>query len=275
MRFVLNSVQWHLDTSPEDADQTDAFSSIDRVFRLEGSEVSHGALCHVIKVHRGNRSYYVKRYRPRGPHVRKAVGRNRAEAEQRNLAYFARMGIPVPRVVAHGSQHWLGLLRRAAIVTEEVPSSADLETLACTRPELLRNRTWRSHVTRLLAEHLRRLHEDGFTHRDLKWRNILVTAGETPQVFLIDCPSGKHTSHLWLPHYIVRDLAQLDRSARQYLSRTMRLRFYLWYRGQRRLRPQDKELLAAITTFRFRHRPRSSPAPLNSYQRGYDVPVTE
>ena len=254
LRFVVNDLKWNVHVGLEDAPGARVFSSLDRVFELNGPQVSSGVFCHVIKWCVAGRKYYVKRYRPQGKHFRKAFSRDRSDIECRNLTYFAQMGIPVPKVVAEGSQRSLGLLRRGAIVTEEVPRSVDLQTLIRTRPDLFRDPEWRSRVMGSLAVHVRRLHEDGFTHRDLKWRNILVTAEEPPRVFLLDCPSGRHTSRLWRKHFIVKDLALLDRSARECLSRTTRLRFYLRYRCQTRLRREDRQLVARIMGFQFRHR---------------------
>jgi tRNA A-37 threonylcarbamoyl transferase component Bud32 len=252
VRLAVDATQWNMDAEPGDAPAAGAFESLDRVFELQGTQVSAGILCHVIKWCVAGRNYYVKRYCPRGKHFRKAFSRNRPLIEWRNLTYFARMGIPVPRVVAHGSQYYLGLLRRGALVTEEVPQATDLQTLAGAKPDLLQDRAWVLAIMRLLAEYVRRIHEDGFTHRDLKWRNILVTGGPTPHIVFLDCPSGRHTSRLWRGHFIARDLADLDRSAAKRLSRTMRLRFYLWYRGQTRLGPKDKELIARVVALRIR-----------------------
>jgi len=263
MRFVINDTQWNVRGRPEEAPGAGSFASLDRVFELNGPQVSGGVLCHVIKWRAAGRTYYVKRYCPRGKHLRKAFSRNRPEIECRNLSYFTRMGIPVPPLVAHGSQYHLGLLRRGAVITEEVPQATDLQTLAQTRPDLLHDRTWLRDVLRLLARHVRRLHEDGFTHRDLKWRNILITSGPSPHVVFLDCPSGRRTSRLWRGHFVAKDLAELDRLAREYLSRTMRLRFYLWYRGQTRLNSTDKRLIARVLTFQTRRRRASSRRSVN------------
>ncbi|HSV99531.1 MAG TPA: lipopolysaccharide kinase InaA family protein [Sedimentisphaerales bacterium] len=241
-----------MDAEPGDAPAAGAFESLDRVFELKGTQVSSGILCHVIKWCVAGRNYYVKRYSPRGKHFRKVFSRNRPVVEWRNLTYFARMGIPVPRVVAYGSQYRLGLLRRGALVTEEVPQAVDLQTLVKTKPELLQDRAWVLAIMRLLTEYVRRIHEDGFTHRDLKWRNVLVTEGSAPHVVFLDCPSGRHTPRPWRAHFIARDLADLDRSGVNHLSRTMRLRFYLWCRGRTHLGPEDKRFIAKVTALRIR-----------------------
>ncbi|MBP7050929.1 MAG: heptose kinase [Phycisphaerae bacterium] len=263
MRFGVNDTQWTVCAGLDDQGLAESFSSLDRVFELTGTLASKGAFCHVIRVRVGDRDYYVKRYWPRGKHARKALGRDHAETECRNLAYFARLGIPVPKVVAQGSQRTLGLLRRGAIVTEGVPLSSDLQTLACTRPDLFHDRQWLSRVLGLVADYVCRLHEDGFAHRDLKWRNILVTADDPSRVLFLDCPSGRHVSRLSLRHSIVRDLAMLDKSARAFLSRTMRLRFFRRYVGRARLSRGDRELMAQVMMFQPRHRRLPIPQSLN------------
>ncbi|HNS21974.1 MAG TPA: lipopolysaccharide kinase InaA family protein [Sedimentisphaerales bacterium] len=263
MRFAVSDTRWTVCAGLEDQGPAESFSSLDRVFELTGPLASKGAFCHVIRVRVGDRDYYVKRYCPQGKHVRKALGRDHAETECRNLAYFARLGIPVPKVVARGSQRTLGLLRRGALVTEGIPLSTDLQTLACTRPDLFHDRRWLSHILGLVADYVHRLHEDGFAHRDLKWRNILVTTGDPPRVFFLDCPSGRHTSGPSLRHSIIRDLAMLDKSARMVLSRTIRLRFFRRYLGRTRLSPEDRALMTRIMTFESRRRWLAVPQSLN------------
>ncbi|MBP1728645.1 MAG: heptose kinase [Deltaproteobacteria bacterium] len=246
MKFAVNTIQWHLDHEVSDAAEMELFSSFDRVFAMVGEIVSGGQYCETIRVVAGGRDYYVKRYRAQGKHRWKAFGRSRAIAEYRNLTYFSRLGIPVPRIVGYGSQRMLGLFRRGAIITEGVPQATDLRTLCRTQPGLFRNRPWLLQVLRLLAGYVRLIHEDGFTHGDLHWRNILATTTATPRVFFIDCPSGSRKLPLRHRHFLVKDLASLDRPAVQLLSRTTRLRFYLWYRNQTHLTHKDKELIAKV-----------------------------
>jgi len=247
MKFAVSTIQWTLDHTVNDATEMELFSSFDRIFDMVGEVVSKGEFCETIRVVAGGRDYYVKRYRAQGKHRWKAFSRNRPVTEYRNLTYFSRLDIPVPRIVGYGSQRsMLGLFRRGAIITEGVPQATDLQSLFLTQPGLFRNRPWLLQVLRLLADYVRRIHEDSFTHIDLKWRNILATTTEPPRVFFIDCPSGSHKLPLRHKHFLVKDLASLDRLAAQRLSRTTRLRFYLWYRNQAHLTDEDKKLIVKV-----------------------------
>jgi len=254
----LTRTQWNLRVESGNTAEAQAFADFDRVFEMDGREVSGGRFCRVVKVNLEGRDYFVKRYHPHGEHFRKAFGRSWPVAEYRNLAYFQQMGIPVPRVVAYGSQRVLGLFRRGVIVTEGVPQAVDLKSFARARPEFFHDRIQVTRLLLLVADYVRRIHEDGFTHRDLKWRNLLVTLEETPQVFFLDCPRGGHRRRPWHEHRVIKDLATLDRLAVQYLSRTTRLRFYLAYRNQTRLTDGDKSFIARVLAYRGQKRRVSS-----------------
>ena len=245
MGFTMHRI---FDPGGGDAAERELFPDLDHIFEIDGEIVSGGRLCQTIRISAGGRVYYVKRYRAEGKHRWKAFGRSRPLAEYRNLAYFEQLGIPVPRVVAYGTERTLGLFRRGTIVTEAVPQATDLQTLVRTQPDLFLDRTWMFQVLRLLAGYVRRLHDDGFTHGDLKWRNILATTTETPRVYLIDCPSGSRKLPPRHKHFVIKDLASLDKMAARHLSRTTRLRFYLWYSNQTRLTPKDKRLIAKVLT---------------------------
>jgi len=252
MWTAITGTVWKWCSEPRNAAESEAFASLERVFELSGMQVSAGRLCCAVRVSVEGRNYYVKRYHARGKHRRKALGRNRPVCEARNLAYFDRMGVPVPRVLACGSQRVLGLFRRGAIVTEEVPDTTDLRSLAGSHPELFRNRTWLLQLVDTVADYVRAIHEDGFIHRDLKWRNILVVPDGVPQVFFIDCPSGGHWPPLARERYVAKDLAHLDRLAPRHMSRTMRLRFLLRYRNHTSLTTEDRKLIKKVAAFRDR-----------------------
>nr|MBP8185805.1 heptose kinase [Pseudomonas sp.] len=98
-----------------------------------------------------------------------------------------------------------------------------------------------------LAQATRTLHDQHFTHNDLKWRNLLVNA--QAQLFFIDCPSGSFWWGPVLSYRIVKDLACLDKVAKLQLSRTQRLRFYLQYCRRARLNSADKQRVGKILDF--------------------------
>lgn len=252
MKCAVHTIEWKLDLPPNSAIVKELFSSFKKAFEISGKIVSAGEFCNAIMVCADGRDYYVKRYQARGKYRWKALRRCQPATEYRNYAYFARLGIPVPKIVGYGIQRVMGLFRRGVIITEGIPNATDLETLLSTHPELFRDRSWLFKVLRLLAGYVRCLHEDGFAHKDLKWRNILITTTKNPQVFLIDCPSGSYEMPLRRKYFIVKDLASLDKTAFQNISQTNRLRFYLWYRNQNKLTPQDKELIAKIIARRRR-----------------------
>jgi len=228
-------------------DERELLSDFNRVFEMGGQRISSGRFCHTIKVAAGNHHYYIKRYQVR-------------------LHTFGRLLVAVDlwsRLVILPTSHgWASCAAdsgiRKATVTRPVhpwrhryrrdPQTVDFQTLFRTRADLWKNRSWLFQALRLIANYVRRIHEDGFTHGDLKWRNILVTTTDAPCVFFIDCPSGGRKSFFRRRHFVIKDLAGLDRPAAEYLSRTTRLRFYLWYRNQTRLTQEDKALIARVTT---------------------------
>lgn len=245
-RLYVKNLLWRLDCKATAAEKK-AFSDFERAYQTEGRFVSKGRFCSTIRVVFDNRYYYVKRYRARG--ILKGFGRSKPVAEYHNYTYLERLGIPVPRIVGYGRVRFLGLFLQGAIITEEVPQAVDLQTLFSTRPDLWRNRSWLTQVLRLIADYTRRIHEDGFAHGDLKYRNILATTTEMPRVFFIDCPNGSRKSLLRRGHFIVKDLAGLDNVMAQHLSRTTRLRLFLWYRNRTHLKRGDKTLIARVRAF--------------------------
>ena len=72
---------------------------------------------------------------------------------------------------------------------------------------------------------------------------------ERPWVYLIDCPMGRVLWGPLLRRGIVKDLACLDKVAKQTLSKTDRLRFYLAYSGKERLDYYDRVRLGKIERF--------------------------
>lgn len=208
---------------------------------------SRRASCRRVVV--GGQGFYVKIHDFSCKKLSTWLGRTKMRREWENLTLFRSLGIPTPDVVAYGETRQHGRVRSGALVTAEVPSAADLRTLAQRRDVHLADPAWRRAVLRQVAEYARRLHQASFIHNDLNWRNILVNLEGVPTVYFIDCPSGCRVLRPLREKGVIKDLAFLDKLGRQYLSRTERLRFYCYYREAGRLQAEDKRRIDRILSY--------------------------
>lgn len=240
---------WTLHPDYASGETGQAFQSLETVFALRGEPVTDGPLGGVSRVSAGGKIFYVKLYRRAGKGLRRWIGRSRLRGERENLEHFAKWGIPCAKVVAVGEAKRGPFFRRGALITEEIPDTEDLLHLARTNDPRLKNRAWVATVSSQLAQAARVIHGHRFAHGDFKWRNLLVTRGATPQIYLIDCPAG----NFWIPPFLQyrknKDIACLDKVARKVLTRTQRLRFYLDYLEVKKLNPPCRKNLLRILTF--------------------------
>src|SRR5207247_7013876 len=105
------------------------------------------------------------------------------------------------------------------------------------------SRQLRDGLCRQMASLARRMHDGGFVHHDLVWRNILVTwtPPENPKVWWIDCPRGGFSRQ---HRRQIKDLASLDKMAAKHCKRAERLIFLKTYTGADDARPLAREVLA-------------------------------
>lgn len=249
-------IRWWNDPDCVDTQGHPLFADLDSVFALVGETVAKDPLSSVQKVLLADRVFYVKRYLGNGKNrrrrwfgLRQWLIRPRVRGEWENLRMFADWGIPTARLVAYGIERHFGGFVRGALITEELAGTVDLARLARERSPRLADRAWVGQVLAQVAAITRTLHEHGFAHNDLKWRNLLVGGEASPRVFLIDCPSGGFWWGPFLDYRVIKDLACLDKLAKYHLSKTQRLRFYLDYVQQRHLTPGDKRRLRRILRF--------------------------
>lgn len=178
---------------------------------------------------------------------------SKARCEFKNYSAFEKLGVPAAEAVACGEErNMFGILRRAFILTRTVPAAVELDKFILSAPP----RALRQVVARQLAAITRRLHESGFFHSDLVWRNVLVSAVSpgSVKVFLIDCPRG-FFSRIGRKRLRVRDLASLDKAAVKLISRAERMRFLLDYLGKRRPDAEARALATACLDYRRRRWP--------------------
>jgi hypothetical protein len=247
---------WHFNPDYRGGEAEQLFGNLDAVFSLDGELIAKDPLSRVLRVAADGKRYYVKRYAGNGKNavrrwfgLRALIGPPRVRTEWSNLQAFRDWGIPTATLVGYGLERRFGSFVRGALITEEIPDTVDLANMANKNDPRLRDHRWVTHVFHQIAGITRTLHNAGFAHNDLKWRNLLVDSGEQPTVYLIDCPSGGFWLGVFLKYRIIKDLACLDKIGKYQLSRTQRLRFYLDYAGHERLTLADKQRIRHILKF--------------------------
>lgn len=236
---------WRLE--PAYAELAEDFASLDTVFALQGERLTSDPLSEVIRIERNGVRYYVKRYWGAGKGLRRFVGRPRVKAEWQNLKLFQRWGIPTAPIVAYGMERRAGLFLRGALITRELEQTLDLALLADSHDARLEDSRWVQEISLQAADATRAMHEHGFAHNDLKWRNLLVDPQR--RLYLIDCPTGAFWCGPFLQYRIIKDLACLDKVGKYHLSRTQRLRFYLQYSQRKQLTADDKPRIRKIVHY--------------------------
>jgi tRNA A-37 threonylcarbamoyl transferase component Bud32 len=161
----------------------------------------------VRRVQAGERALYVKCFVY--PTLKDVVLRmlsrrlvwHRARREWMSLGLQERLGLPcVPRV-ALGEVRRSGILRAAALVTEEIRGATRLD--AC-----LRSGDGAGMPERV-GRYVARLHLSGFAHGDLNARNLILSG---PELELRNVDSGRGRSQPWTGRFTrhhVRDVAPL------------------------------------------------------------------
>ncbi len=239
---------WHIETAFQGSALARALPDLAAAEANPGRQIngSPQADCRVFIRDIDGRNFFIKHYRAQAWSWRHLLGRSKAATEWRNLLYFRSLGIPTPIPVAMGERRRFGVFNSGVLVTAEVVGAIDLARLARERNGLLHERAWYAELCRQLGSSLRCLHDRGFAHNDINWRNVLLTLEPGLTVYFFDCPTGRRWVWPFLGFRIVKDLTHLDKLGRCYLSRSQRLRFFLSYRGHDRLDAGDKRLLRRL-----------------------------
>ncbi|WOG28460.1 lipopolysaccharide kinase InaA family protein [Endozoicomonas sp. 8E] len=245
--FLMSS-SWTLTESYNDTPVGNAVSTLSSTFALTGVEITRDIISSMSRIEIDGKGYYLKRYTGGGKNLRRYIGRSRIRGEWESMLFFHEHGIPAAKVVAYGQEIQWGVMTRGALVTEEAPNTLDLRQMVRDSIPWLKDRIWMAKVIEQLAPAVRIMHSQSFIHTDLKWRNILVSQNEEPEICFIDCPAGQKVLPFFLERGIIKDLACLDKMGKQHLTRTQRLRFYRLYCGGR-LKASDKVRIRKILNF--------------------------
>ena len=239
---------WSQDVNSKDSELAQALADIDSCFALKGKRLTQDPKSFVTRHTLDGQVFYRKCYVKSGKYLRKYLGRSRVRAEWENLQFFQQIGVRTPKILAYGERKKGLMFERGALVTAEVSGAVDLESLARDKQSVL----YEPHAFRVIcqqvAEFTRRLHDNRFAHNDLDWRNILVVP-ETLEVYFFDCPAGQRWCWPFLNYRKMKDLAHLDKIARDCLPLRWRLRFYRAYLQGRKMQRADRKRLQQIARY--------------------------
>ena len=239
---------WHSAVDPTATELAAALQNVDACFALKGKRLTQDPKSYVTRHEIDEQTFYRKCYVKSGKYLRKYLGRSRVRAEWENLLFFQSVGVRTPAILAYGERKNGLVFERGELVTAEVCGAVDLETLARDPHSVL----YQPHSFRIICEQVadftRKLHSHRFAHNDLDWRNILVVPS-TLEVYFFDCPAGQRWPWPFLGYRKMKDLAHLDKIARECLPLRWRLRFYRRYLAGRKFNRADRRQLRQIAGY--------------------------
>lgn len=247
------SLFWKTANQSIDAEITASIGTLDSCFLLSGEVIVEDPKSSVTIHQSGDTVLYIKKYKKSGKFLRKYLGRSRLRAEWENLLFFKSLDIPVPPMLAWGEQRKGLCYVKGALVTLKVEYASNLQDFFRNHPNFFGSQEKYRSLASQIALYTQQLHAHQFAHGDLNWRNILVSYDskntETPNVYFFDCPSGRHWPWPFLEYRIVKDLAHLDKVARDKLSLRDRILFYKEYTGRAKLTVADKRRLRKVVRY--------------------------
>lgn len=254
---LFRRVRWAVDRQALDAADRVTFQSMDVLLRSPMERITLDSRSGVSTLALQS-VYYVKTFKGPGSRLRHWFGTSRYQRELRNLRYFNKMGLGTPPLVAYGHATNLSVLEKAVIVTAEVEHATDMDKTIEAGALYSEGVAGVRKIFDQLARAVRLLHGQGFYHKDLKTRNILLrrnyptsSGGATiePELFFFDCPSGHHPPRFMFRRGMVRDLAHLEEGMRGHIRKVDLLYLYKQYRGCDKLSSEDKALARDVLSY--------------------------
>jgi tRNA A-37 threonylcarbamoyl transferase component Bud32 len=175
-------------------------------------------------------AFVLKRYNsPGAANLFKNIFRSsRSRRAYRKGYHLELLGIPTPRSVATADRRIGPALRCSYLITESIPGAQELGAyLRCVdHPD--------KQVIYLTAQLLAQLHQEGFSHGDLKERNILLDSQLKPYIIDLDALRYRKGIH---DAAAAGDLQRLNRALESYpnIGRWERFAFLRHYCRRRNL----------------------------------------
>ncbi|MHC4105902.1 MAG: lipopolysaccharide kinase InaA family protein, partial [Planctomycetota bacterium] len=156
-------------------------------------------------------------------------------------------GINTPRVISYGEQRNAFFETRSFIITEKIPDAESLERKlpdCFDGPATVEKLKLRRNFIYQAATFIKIFHATNNRHRDLYLSHIFY--GESGNFYLIDL-ARVFRPILMRKRFQIKDIAQVYYSAPgKHFSKTDRMRFYMTYAGQSKLRRKDKSFIRKV-----------------------------
>lgn len=167
-----------------------------------------------------------------------------ASIEAQNALSLNNNSINAPKIICYGCQMAGCVEKRSFLIMEKIPDAASLETSlpSCfDLPMTSQKRNEKIAFLKSLADFIARFHSAGFCHRDLYLCHIFYDSKEN--FHLIDVARAFKPT-LFRRRYVIKDITQMYYSSpADKVSRTDRLRFYLYLNKKSKLEPSDKAFI--------------------------------
>lgn len=177
---------------------------------------------------------------------------SRARSEYRALRLMRQLGIQGVRPIAYGERRFFHFLKSCFLITEAVPDAMPLSSFIMTfggHRASARAVRFRREILLTLARQVRHMHEAGFVHRDLFWRNVLIRPmpGDRFEFYFLDASVGRRIRMLQRRQdNIVGDIAAMGAVAPHFCSKADQLRFLLEYLGIKKLNDEKRRWLRRV-----------------------------
>jgi tRNA A-37 threonylcarbamoyl transferase component Bud32 len=207
--------RYHAETRYRDdlqaAGLTDAHAVLD--FARRGTVVSNASSLMVRHHALAGYGTYAKLYFYGPLNLRRFLRPSRAQTEYRSYACLRRLGLRVPEVICFAERRLLGCVRWAVIVTREVAGAANLVEVFSRMPD---DTARRAALLQQLAGAVAQMHNGGFYHRSLRFRNVLLQPPDAgaATLYFIDSPNGR----AWSVTPVRDSLSDLGVLCRDFLS---------------------------------------------------------
>jgi len=170
-----------------------------------------------------------------------------AGSELKPAIELADKKVNVPEVVAFGQKWKEGVEEKSFIITKEIPDAVSLES---NLPQYFYEREGSSKASKdkfikELAEDIRNFHNTGLRHRDLYLSHIFYN--QNTNVFTLIDLARCFKPLLFKKRYLLKDIAQLYYSSPyRIVSKSDKLRFYLYYTKKKKLSSKDKLFISRV-----------------------------